>query len=442
MIIRTCIALVLLLWTRVAAGFLWSKSGGLGSCLNALSSPQLKQAIGSSNAASIRSDEQVRSTAQRIDVAIAKSGGGLFLRNQALNQTLRVVRHDQEGTVHVDVLGNNSNPEVTYESSYERIFGIYKLPVGHCIAMVKSSEPMSSFISGSYLVRKVTEITFVAIPPSSKDTTECGNDDEQLKEKQKTAIALMQETFSRHSFYFSTSEVYDVTRNLHSNLDYQYITKKRAFTAPPLWQTCDERFFWNLNVVSDLIDVPELHGGWITPMMNAWVSSETIYVNKQTLTLTLISRRSRRRQGPRYIKRGSDGLGDVANFVETEQILQRMSDNRTFSFVQIRGSIPIFWSQPETWKLKPSILPLSDLALHGRALKTHLLDLAKYYVRRFSSSPMTNDESVKAFGNSTGQPDIILINLIDKSGTQGQLGITSTDVTYNTLQSTLFITPY
>ena len=431
MIIRTVFAIGLLLLTEsLAGGFLWFKSGGgggLGTCLNILSSPQVKQTLGSSNVASIRS-EKVRSTVQRIDVGIAKGGGGLFLRNQALNQTLRVVRRDKEGTVHVDVLDNSSSPGVTYDDSYERIFGIYKLPVGHCIAMVKSSEPVSSFISGSYLVRKVTEITFVAIPPSNKDT-EGNADDEELKEKQKTAIALMQETFSRHSFYFSTNEVYDVTRNLQSNLDYQYIARKRALTVLPLWQTCDERFFWNLNVVSDLIDVPELHGGWITPMMNAWVSSETVHVNKQALMLTLISRRSRRRQGPRYIKRGSDGLGDVANFVETEQVLRRISDNRTFSFVQIRGSIPIFWSQPETWKLKPSILPLSDLALHGRALKTHLLDLAKYYVRRFSS-PMVNDESVKALGNSTGQPDIVMVNLIDKSGTQGQLGITFIDLTY------------
>ena len=425
MIVRT---IVFLLLTSFADGFLWSKTGGLGTCLNVLSSPQMKHAIGSSHG------EKDRSTPQRIDIGISKSGGGLFLRNQALNQTLRVVRHDQEGTVHVDVWSNHSNPGVTYEHSYERIFGIYKLPVGHCIAMVKSSEPVSSFISGSYLVRKVTEITFVTIPPGRNDK-EPGDEDDEIKEKQKSAIALMQETFSRHSFYFSTSEVYDVTRNLQSNLDYQYITRKRALTVPPLWQTCDERFFWNLNVVSDLIDVPELHGGWITPMMNAWVSSETIVINRQTLTLTLISRRSRRRQGPRYIKRGSDGLGDVANFVETEQVLQRMSDNRTFSFVQIRGSIPIFWSQPETWKLKPSILPLSDLALHGRALKTHLLDLAKYYVRRFASSPsMVNDESGKSFGNFTGQPDIVMINLIDKSGTQGQLGISSAELMFNILR--------
>lgn len=35
---------------------------------------------------------------------------------------------------------------------------------------------------------------------------------------------------------------------------------------------------------------------------------------------TVISRRSRRRAGTRYLTRGADFKGDVANFVETEQI--------------------------------------------------------------------------------------------------------------------------
>lgn len=38
----------------------------------------------------------------------------------------------------------------------------------------------------------------------------------------------------------------------------------------------------------------------------------------------------------RYLKRGSDNSGDVANFVETEQILKRKSDGQTSSFVQVR----------------------------------------------------------------------------------------------------------
>jgi phosphatidylinositol 3,5-bisphosphate 5-phosphatase len=39
------------------------------------------------------------------------------------------------------------------------------------------------------------------------------------------------------------------------------------------------------------------------------------------ISLVLIARRSRYMAGPRYLKRGINEGGDVANFVETEQIV-------------------------------------------------------------------------------------------------------------------------
>lgn len=47
--------------------------------------------------------------------------------------------------------------------------------------------------------------------------------------------------------------------------------------------------------------------------------------------------------GTRYGKRGIDDHGNVANCVETEQIVQ-IGDYK-LSFVQIRGSVPAFWEQ-------------------------------------------------------------------------------------------------
>ena len=89
--------------------------------------------------------------------------------------------------------------------------------------------------------------------------------------------------------------------------------------------------------------------------------------------LALISRRSRFRAGTRYFRRGIDPKGHVANFNETEQILllERqsipgsvpISDNNyaaKFSFVQIRGSIPVFWSEINTLRYKPD-LQIMDL---------------------------------------------------------------------------------
>lgn len=47
--------------------------------------------------------------------------------------------------------------------------------------------------------------------------------------------------------------------------------------------------------------------------------------------------------GMRYKRRGVDADGHVANYVETEQLIHVHS--HTLSFVQTRGSVPVFWSQ-------------------------------------------------------------------------------------------------
>ncbi|KAL4891371.1 SacI homology domain-containing protein [Aspergillus ambiguus] len=60
--------------------------------------------------------------------------------------------------------------------------------------------------------------------------------------------------------------------------------------------------------------------------------------------LTIISRQSSRRAGTRFNSRGIDDDGHVANFVETEVILW-ISPGISFSYVQIRGSVPVFWEQ-------------------------------------------------------------------------------------------------
>ncbi|EXJ96369.1 hypothetical protein A1O1_01495 [Capronia coronata CBS 617.96] len=59
-------------------------------------------------------------------------------------------------------------------------------------------------------------------------------------------------------------------------------------------------------------------------------------------TLTVISRLSSRRAGTRFNSRGVDDDGNVANFVETETVFWS-NTGLCFSYVQIRGSIPIFW---------------------------------------------------------------------------------------------------
>jgi hypothetical protein len=83
-------------------------------------------------------------------------------------------------------------------------------------------------------------------------------------------------------------------------------------------------------------------------------SSEADDAAAVVVTLALISRRQWRRAGTRYHHRGIDDHGNVANHVETEQIL-RAPDGRVSSFVQVRGSAPVhFMQRHAVGKTKPT----------------------------------------------------------------------------------------
>ncbi|KAF2297208.1 hypothetical protein GH714_019420 [Hevea brasiliensis] len=72
--------------------------------------------------------------------------------------------------------------------------------------------------------------------------------------------------------------------------------------------------------------------------------------------LTPIARRSRHYAGTRYLKRGVNGNGGVANEVETEQIVfEDVPEGypvQISSVVQGRGSIPLFWKNDDQCSLK------------------------------------------------------------------------------------------
>ncbi|KAJ8280126.1 hypothetical protein GJAV_G00050820 [Gymnothorax javanicus] len=108
--------------------------------------------------------------------------------------------------------------------------------------------------------------------------------------------------------------------------------------------TTDHRFFWNQSM-----QLPLKHYGvncedWLLRVMCGGVEIRTIYAGHQQAKACVISRLSSERAGTRFNVRGSNDDGQVANFVETEQVI--FLDDKVSSFIQIRGSIPLFWEQP------------------------------------------------------------------------------------------------
>lgn len=180
----------------------------------------------------------------------------------------------------------------------------------------------------------------------------------------------------------------------------------------PLWRRVDPRFMWNAHLAKDLID-QGLHA-YVLPIVQGWVQATRFYVPSPKtdapldppstpVDLVLISRRSKERAGLRFQRRGIDEDGHVANFVETELMVRVLCEDRwnIFSFTQVRGSIPLFWSQSSTLtSMKPA--PVLDRPVDQTLgiTRLHFDDLKKRYGPQtvVNLAEITGKESVVTLG--------------------------------------------
>jgi len=82
---------------------------------------------------------------------------------------------------------------------------------------------------------------------------------------------------------------------------------------------------------------------WQLPLIQGFVGTFNVPVQKKPVQCFLISRRSWIRGGTRSNIRGLDDQGNVANFVETEQIV--VYNGYSCSHIQLRGNPPIFYTE-------------------------------------------------------------------------------------------------
>ncbi|OAA67286.1 phosphoinositide phosphatase [Niveomyces insectorum RCEF 264] len=160
------------------------------------------------------------------------------------------------------------------------------------------------------------------------------------------------------SFYYSTD--FDITNRLQ---------ERSADASTFDIDNFDESFLWNSFMIQplvqfrarlqpherDALDASRI----LTSAIRGFCLTVTIPQSAAPLRttrsgmpsyLTVISRLSCRRAGTRFNSRGIDDDGNVANFVETETIYWSPA-GVAFSYVQVRGSVPVFWEQ------SPGLIP-------------------------------------------------------------------------------------
>ncbi|CDK25084.1 unnamed protein product [Kuraishia capsulata CBS 1993] len=96
--------------------------------------------------------------------------------------------------------------------------------------------------------------------------------------------------------------------------------------------------------------------------------------------IVLVSRRSTDRAGVRYMRRGVDDAGKVANFVETDQCIFVDGPQETFygRYTIIRGSIPLFFKQDPS-KLQPAPIVQRSRDQNRDKLQMHFNHLLGHY---------------------------------------------------------------
>ncbi|KAF1914992.1 SacI homology domain-containing protein [Ampelomyces quisqualis] len=162
----------------------------------------------------------------------------------------------------------------------------------------------------------------------------------------------LKKILSSGTFYYSSD--FDLTRRL------QHRTTDAATVSI---DSLDAGFLWNSYMIQPLVDFRSRlaprdkealdTSGILTSAIRGFALTITIPISSAPIrasgsgmpsSMTLISRLSCRRAGTRFNSRGIDDDGNVANYVESETIYWTPT-GVCFSYVQVRGSVPIFWEQ-------------------------------------------------------------------------------------------------
>ena len=153
-----------------------------------------------------------------------------------------------------------------------------------------------------------------------------------------------------------------------------------------------DMFCWNRHLLQGGGFYRKLHNKhWALVLISGFFEQRAVALTGapgcggDSVDVTLIARRSRHLAGTRFLKRGVSSAGFVANHVETEHILndsglgRELVDMMHSAYVQVRGSVPLFWSQTSD-----GMSPKPDVTLEHTdplftATRRHLTGLVTSY---------------------------------------------------------------
>ncbi|XP_076888206.1 phosphoinositide phosphatase SAC2-like [Bidens hawaiensis] len=255
--------------------------------------------------------------------------------------------------------GNKSTGGLRLVCTCYGIVGFVKL-LGPYYMLLITERRKIGVICG-HAIYAITKSEVLPIPSSTVQPSVAYSKNENRYKKLLCSVDLTKD------FYFSYS--YRIMHSFQNNLS----THKTGN---------ETMFVWNEFLTSTIHN--QLRNNlWTVQLVYGFFKQVKVSIGEKDFNLTLIARRSRHYAGTRYLKRGVNEKGRVANDVETEQIVfEDVPEGcpvQISSVVQNRGSIPLFWSQEASKiNVKPDII-LSKKDPKYEATRLHFENLTKRY---------------------------------------------------------------
>uniref|UniRef100_A0A1B0DB87 Uncharacterized protein n=1 Tax=Phlebotomus papatasi TaxID=29031 RepID=A0A1B0DB87_PHLPP len=402
-------------------------------------------------------------------VALYETKTKLYLIGSNNQETrFRILEIDRTSTTELNIFENPNELEVrdirklissigyTKSISAYGVLGFVRFLEGYYLILVTKRTRCA--VIGMHVIYTIKDTVMIKVNESSA---------KQPHPHEQRYLKMFSNIDLRSNFYFCYS--YDLTRSLQYNLSGpKYVGSQVDINSDeplPDWDKMKssgvdsniefafrsvsrKRFVWNSFLLRPMEHI--LHKDWLLEIIHGFISQSNINIFGRSVYVCLIARRSTRFAGTRFLKRGANHKGDVANEVETEQIV--MDGRRMCSFIQMRGSIPSHWSQDVSKMVpKPPIaLDLGDpyaetSAKHIERLLFHygapviIFNLVKKREKRKHESILTEEmlASVKYLNQFLPPPHrikYIHFDMARKSRGDGNVMNSLADIAENVIQ--------
>ncbi|CAI8600522.1 unnamed protein product [Vicia faba] len=269
--------------------------------------------------------------------------------------------------------GNRATGGLTFVAKVYGIAGCIKFLESYYLILVTKRKQIGSICG--HAIYSIKESQLITIPHVSIQSDLAHSKTELRYKKLLSSVDLTKDFFFSYTYPIMQCLQKNVSSDQGGGMSYDNIFVWNAYLTQSVRSRCNNTI-------------------WTIALVHGHFRQNRLSIFGRDFSVSLISRRSRHFAGTReglkeeeqhtsYLKRGVNDRGRVANDVETEQIVldeeAGSCKGKMSSVVQMRGSIPLFWSQEASrFSPKPDII-LQRYDPTYEATKLHFEDLEKRY---------------------------------------------------------------